>query len=169
MSKGNFYHKTESNPNAVEYLNNEEFGKMVARYNDSCTEAESLGKTIPKIPNEIAEAFIKLVTNLARSPNFSSYTETWKSEMQADAIENCIRYVRKFNIDAPTRTGKPEAFSYFTRIAYFAFLRRIKKEKTQHEIKTHLIREYNLFEEDDNGEAQAQASVEKAKQMRDCN
>lgn len=165
--KNNFYHKTEKNPNAIEYLNNEDFGKMVAKYNNECDIAEQNDQDLPKMPNEIAEAFIKLVTNLARSGNFSSYTETWKSEMQADAIENCIRYVRKFNINAPTRTGKPEAFSYFTRIAYFAFLRRIKKEKQQHEIKTHLIREYNLFDEDDNGENEAQASVEKAKHFRD--
>ena len=139
-----FYHKIDSNPNAVKYIDNEKFGELVANYVEKCNIAEASGNKIPVIPDEIAISFMQIAHNLARSRNFSSYT--WIEEMKADAIENCIRYVRKFNINAKTRTGKPEAFSYFTRIAYFAFLRRIKLENTQIAIRDSIIKKYNINE-----------------------
>ena len=52
-----------------------------------------------------------------------------------DAVENCLRAIGNYNIEAATRTGKPNAFSYFTQICYFAFIRRITKEKKQQDIK----------------------------------
>jgi hypothetical protein len=140
--KKKFFHKTETSTNAVQYLDNKEFSQSLARYVTACNLAENAGKKLPVIPNDIASSLMKIVNNLAKSHNFSSYT--WLDEMKADAIENCIRYIRKYNIDAPTRTGKPEAFSYFTRIAYFAFLRRIKLEKNQIEIKDSIINKYNI-------------------------
>jgi hypothetical protein len=139
-----FFHKTDANPNAIKYLDNEKFGLRVAEYVESCRIAEEEGKALPIIPDDIATSLTKIIDNLARSRNFSRYT--WIDEMKSDAIENCIRYIRKFNINAPTRTGKPEAFSYFTRIVYFAFLRRIKLENAQIEIKESIIRKYNVFD-----------------------
>ena len=38
-------------------------------------------------------------------------------------------------MEAATRTGKPNAFAYFTQLTWYAFLRRITKEKKQQEIK----------------------------------
>ena len=40
-----------------------------------------------------------------------------------------------YNIEYATRTGKPNAFAYFTQIVWYAFLRRIAKEKKQQDIK----------------------------------
>ena len=31
-----------------------------------------------------------------------------------DAVENCLRAINNYNIDTATRTGNPNAFSYFT-------------------------------------------------------
>ena len=52
-----------------------------------------------------------------------------------DAVENCLKAVENYDIEAATRTGKPNAFAYFTQITWYAFLRRIAKEKKQQEIK----------------------------------
>ena len=56
-----------------------------------------------------------------------------------DAVENCVKVINNFDINKPTRTGVPNAFSYFTQISYFCFLRRIAKEKRQTEIKQRII------------------------------
>ena len=49
-----------------------------------------------------------------------------------------------YNIEAATRTGKPNAFAYFTQISYFAFLRRIAKEKKQQDIKLKWIEQSGI-------------------------
>ena len=56
-----------------------------------------------------------------------------------DAVENCLRAITNYNINAATRTGAPNAFSYFTQICYYAFLRRLAKEKKQQDIKFRFI------------------------------
>ena len=44
--------------------------------------------------------------------------------MISDGIENCLQYVHNFS---PEKSQNP--FAYFTQIIYFAFIRRIQKEK----------------------------------------
>ena len=61
-----------------------------------------------------------------------------------DAVENCLRAIGNYNIEASTRTGKPNAFSYFTQICYFAFIRRITKEKKQQDIKFKFIEKMGI-------------------------
>jgi hypothetical protein len=56
-----------------------------------------------------------------------------------DAVENCLKAISNYNLETATRTGKPNAFSYFTQIAFFAFLRRIAKEKKQQDVKFRFI------------------------------
>ena len=64
--------------------------------------------------------------------------------MVMDAVENCLRAINNYNIETATRTGKPNAFSYFTQICYFAFIRRITKEKKQQEIKFKFIEKMGI-------------------------
>ena len=54
--------------------------------------------------------------------------------MIGDGIENCVQYIHNFD---PEKSNNP--FAYFTQIIYYAFLRRIQKEKKQLEIKTKII------------------------------
>ena len=61
-----------------------------------------------------------------------------------DGVENCLKAIYNYNIDTATRTGKPNAFSYFTQIAYFAFIRRIVKEKKQTDIKFKFMQQANI-------------------------
>jgi hypothetical protein len=74
--------------------------------------------------------------------------------MVMDAVENCLRAINNYNIETKTRTGMPNAFAYFTQICYFAFLRRIEKEKKQQDVKLRWIEKSGFeefMEEDDNG------------------
>ena len=50
--------------------------------------------------------------------------------MISDGIENCVQYIHNFN---PDKSENP--FAYFTQIIWYAFLRRIQKEKKQMYIK----------------------------------
>jgi DNA-directed RNA polymerase specialized sigma24 family protein len=66
--------------------------------------------------------------------------------MVMDAVENCLRACKNYNIEAATRKGKPNAFGYFTQIAWYAFLRRIKKEQRQQDVKLNYLAESGLEE-----------------------
>jgi hypothetical protein len=92
--------------------------------------------------------------------------------MVMDAVENCLKAIENYNIEAATRTGKPNAFAYFTQIAWFAFLRRIAKEKKQQDIKTKwisqsMISEFADFNEDGNGQSTSQYFVDQLKKRID--
>ena len=50
----------------------------------------------------------------------------------------------KLTSSIKTRSGKPNAFAYFTQIIWFAFLRRITKEKKQQEVKQKMIANYGI-------------------------
>jgi DNA-directed RNA polymerase specialized sigma24 family protein len=115
------------------YINNKEFSEAVFSYVKECNECKEKNITVPVVPNYIALGFKQIAEGLSHRPNFISYS--YRDEMVMDAIENCLRAIRNYNIEAATRTGKPNAFAYFTQITYYAFLRRIAKEKKQQEIK----------------------------------
>lgn len=119
--------------NNIHYVNNAEFSAAVVEYVKKVVEAKELGNDLPIVPNYIALCFLRISENLSHKGNFIRYT--YREEMVMDAVENCLRAVENYNINAETRTGKPNAFAYFTQIVWYAFLRRIAKEKKQQEIK----------------------------------
>jgi len=115
------------------YVNNANFSSAVVDYVQSLNEAKDKNQTLPKVPNYIAECFMKIAEGLSHKSNFIRYT--YREEMVMDAVENCLKAIENYNIEAATRTGKPNAFAYFTQITWYAFLRRIAKEKKQQDIK----------------------------------
>ena len=117
------------------YINNKDFSAAVCDYVEAYNAHDGTDK--PIVPNYVALGFQQIAEGLSRKPNFIGYS--YRDEMVMDAIENCLRAIRNYNIEAATRTGKPNAFAYFTQICYYAFLRRIAKEKKQKEIKDELI------------------------------
>ena len=119
------------------YVNNKEFSHAVVDYVNSVNEARAKDKTEPKITNYIGSCFLKIAEGLSHKPNFFSYT--YREEMVMDAVENCIKAIMNYDIEKATRTGLPNAFAYFTQISYYAFLRRIAKEKKQQDIKERYI------------------------------
>ncbi len=89
-----------------------------------------------------------------------------------DAVENCLKAIENYNIEAATRTGKPNAFAYFTQIAWFAFLRRIAKEKKQQDIKQKwisqsMIGDFTELDEEGNGTGTGQYFVDQLKKRID--
>ena len=117
----------------VHYVNNQEFSAAVVDYVGTVKEAKDNNKTIPVVTDYVATCFLRIAENLSHKSNFIRYT--YREEMVMDAVENCLKAVENYDINASTRTGKPNAFAYFTQIIWFAFLRRITKEKKQQEIK----------------------------------
>ena len=109
---------------AKHYINNEDFLKALTEYKANCLEAQKANKPEPPIPNYIGECWMKIAEGLSHKPNFINYT--YRDEMISDGIENCLMYFNNFN---PDKSKNP--FAYFTQIIYYAFLRRIQKEKKQ--------------------------------------
>ena len=124
------------------YINNKDFSNAVVDYVKTVNEAKEKDKPIPKVTNYIATCFIKIAEGLSHRPNFVRYT--YREEMVMDGVENCLRAINNYKIETATRTGKPNAFSYFTQIVYFAFIRRITKEKKQQDIKMRFIEKMGI-------------------------
>jgi len=120
------------------YIDNKEFFAEMCVWKKKIEEAENLGEARPPITDYIGSCFIKIAEHLAQKPNFASYP--YKDEMINDSIENCLMYAHNFD---PSKSTNP--FSYFTQIIYYAFLRRIEKEKKQNYIK------FKLAEMNDDG------------------
>ena len=113
---------------AKNYVNNKSLLQALIDYKAACKEAEDSGEPNPKIPEYIGECIFLISTRLETKPNFSGYS--YKDDMISDGIENCIQYIHNFD---PEKSENP--FAYFTQIIWFAFLRRIQKEKKQMYIK----------------------------------
>ena len=118
---------------SIHYVNNADFSQAVVDYVTSSNEAKNNNEKIPKVTNYIAQCFLRIAEGLSHKSNFIRYT--YREEMVMDAVENCLKAINNYDIEAATRTGKPNAFAYFTQITWFAFLRRIAKEKKQQEVK----------------------------------
>ena len=115
------------------YVNNADFSQAVVQYVTTLNEARDKGQQLPIVPDYIARCFLKIAEGLSHKSNFIRYT--YREEMVMDAVENCLKAIENYNLEAATRTGKPNAFAYFTQISWYAFLRRIAKEKKQQDVK----------------------------------
>ena len=118
---------------AIHYVNNAEFSQAVVDYVTVLQEAKKEEQQLPVVPDYIASCFLRIAEGLSHKSNFIRYT--YREEMVMDAVENCLKAIENYNLEAATRTGKPNAFAYFTQITWYAFLRRIAKEKKQQDIK----------------------------------
>lgn len=129
---------------AIHYVNNREFSEAVVQYCTKVDEAKAAGNQLPIVPNYIAECFLKIAEGLSHKSNFIRYT--YREEMVMDAVENCLKAIENYNVEAATRTGLPNAFAYFTQISWYAFLRRIAKEKKQQDVKIRYLAQSGLEE-----------------------
>ena len=118
---------------SIHYVNNADFSAAVVEYVKEVRKAKAKKEQLPIVTDYIAECFLKIAEGLSHKSNFIRYT--YREEMVMDAVENCLRAIENYNLEAATRTGKPNAFAYFTQITWYAFLRRIAKEKKQQDVK----------------------------------
>ena len=134
------------------YVNNKEFLAAVIKLRDFFLEGKQLGHEshvvsikyyrdhrdrrtaieFRKCYEYLGSCFSKIATHLSYKPNFVNYM--FREDMICDGIENCVQYIENFN---PEKSKNP--FAYFTQIIYYAFLRRIQKEKRQLEIKNKIL------------------------------
>ena len=115
------------------YVNNAEFSKAVVEYVKQHKKSQRSGEEAPRISEYIGSCLLKIAEGLSHKPNFIRYT--YRDDMVMDAVENCLKAITNFDVNVGTRTGLPNAFAYFTQISYYAFLRRIAKEKKVQDIK----------------------------------
>jgi len=117
------------------YINNGDFLQALVEFKE-----RKKNNPNEPIPNYIGECFMKIAEGLSHKPNFINYT--YREEMIGDGIENCLMYFENFN---PDKSKNP--FAYFTQIIYFAFLRRIAKEKKQTYIKYKATEQFGILDE----------------------
>tara|TARA_B100001964_G_scaffold108685_1_gene121367 strand:+ start:941 stop:1549 length:609 start_codon:yes stop_codon:yes gene_type:complete len=122
------------------YVNNEKFLEVMSDYREKYLQAKDNDTELPIIPDYAGECFLKIAERLSHRPNFINYA--FREEMVSDGIENSVMYASNFN---PEKSANP--FAYFTQIIYFAFLRRIEKEKKQLYIKYKTMEEYSSLED----------------------
>ena len=114
------------------YVDNKVFLQAMIEWKEKCKIAEEAEEQKPAVTNYIGECFLKIATHLSYRPNFINYT--YKDDMISDGIENCLQYASNFN---PEKSNNP--FAYFTQIIYYAFIRRIQKEKKQTHVKNRIV------------------------------
>lgn len=99
------------------YIKPKEFKESLRKYYDT-----------DNLTDDLAENIKKIAYGLSYNASFINYS--YKDDMIGDALIKmyaALKY-KKYNFD----TGS-NPFSYFTTIAYHAFINRIKKEKKHHE------------------------------------
>ena len=114
------------------YVDNKKFLVAMTDYRELRIKAEEEGKKRPQVTNYIGECYLKIANHLSYRPNFINYT--YRDDMISDGIENCLQYMDNFD---PEKSKNP--FAYFTQIIYYAFIRRIQKEKKQTLVKQKMI------------------------------
>ena len=114
----------KKNENSKHYIDNSKFLQSLIDYKKLVNKAKNNDEERPQCPDYIGDCFIKIANHLAYKSNFINYS--FREDMILDAIENCLIYMDNFD---PKKSSNP--FAYFTQITYYAFLRRIQKEKKQ--------------------------------------
>jgi hypothetical protein len=114
----------------IHYVNNQEFYQEIVKYRAKLKKAREEGKEDPRIPDSIGLAIWKIAEKLSTKPCFAGYS--FREEMIADGVENCILYFKDYDPDWGQDKNPgyaPNPFAYFTQVIYYAFLRRISKEE----------------------------------------
>ena len=119
------------------YVDNKKFYEALVEYRKKVLEAKENNLEKPRVTEYVGECFLKIATHLSYKANFINYT--FKDDMISDGIENCLTAVEKFD---PERGMNP--FAYFTQITFFAFVRRIQKEKKQQATKYKLLENIDI-------------------------
>ena len=121
------------------YVDNKQLYAAMVEYRDKVKAAKESEKPKPPIPDYVGKCLLLIANRLSHKPNFINYS--YREEMISDGIENCIAYIDNFD---PDKSKNP--FAYFTQIIYYAFLRRIQKEKKQLYIKHKSLENSVLFD-----------------------
>ena len=137
------------------YVDNKKFLAEMTKFRARVIRAKDSGRKRPMVTNYIGECFLKIANHLSYRPNFINYT--YRDDMISDGIENCLQYMNNFD---PDKSDNP--FAYFTQIIYYAFIRRIQKEKKQMQVKAKIIANAgveNMMDQLEGDDAQYQSQM----------
>lgn len=129
------------------YIDNKEFLKALVAHRKAVRKAKREKLQKPRIPEYVGKCFMQIAENLSHKPNFLHYT--FREEMVSDAVENCVMYADNFN---PAKSKNP--FAYFTQIVYYAFIRRIQREKKQLYVKYKSTEMHGILDDFDQMESE---------------
>ena len=132
--------KRKTKTNKIHYVDNAKFLEAMIEYKKEYDESIKNNHELPQISEYLGSVFLKIAQRLSFRPNFINYA--FKNDMISDGIENCLHYIHNFN---PEKSSNP--FAYFTQIIYYAFIRRIQKEKKQLYIKYKSMQNYEVAPE----------------------
>ena len=132
--------KRKSKVNKAHYVDNAKFLEAMIEYKREYYKSKESDTDLPMISEYLGSVFLKIAQRLSFRPNFINYA--FKNDMISDGIENCLHYIHNFN---PEKSNNP--FAYFTQIIYYAFIRRIQKEKKQLYIKYKSMQNYSTAPE----------------------
>ena len=141
--------------NKPHYVDNKKFLQAMTDWRLKYDKAKDKNRKPPKVTNYIGECFLKIANHLSYRPNFINYT--YRDDMISDGIENCLQYMNNFD---PDKSDNP--FAYFTQIIYYAFIRRIQKEKKQMQVKAKIIANAgveNMMDQLEGDDAQYQSQM----------
>jgi hypothetical protein len=105
--------RSKSKDKAAHYVNGKEFYEQIKEYYRT-----------DDMKDILAESIHKIATGLSFAPNFINYS--YKDEMVGDAVLKMFLALKNKKFNCETHNNP---FSYFTTIAFHAFINRIKKEK----------------------------------------
>lgn len=145
-----------------DFLDNKQFYAALVEHKKVCEDAEARGEEAPKLTRYLGKCFLDISEHLSMRPNFSNYM--YRQDMVMDAVENCVTYCNRFD---PDKSKNP--FSYFTQVCWYAFIRRIGKEKRQIEICDKIIAKggfEELFQSDALGSSADYNSIKDAVDQR---
>jgi len=125
------------------YVDNKELYAAMVAYKEKVNKWKDDGadpNKKPRVSNYIGECVYKIATHLSYKPCFINYA--FREDMVGDGIENIFQYIDNYD---PLKYNNP--FAYFTQIIYFAFLRRIEKEKKLLYVKMKMTESMNMLDE----------------------
>lgn len=115
------------------YVDNKRFAQLIREYHQRKQTNPS-----ERIPEEIGGYLIAMSERLASRYNFSNYT--YRDEFVQDGILRAVEAFRSFD---PNKSSNP--FAYFTKVIYRTFIQRIKKEKSERQMRDELIMVNPIF------------------------
>jgi hypothetical protein len=124
----------------IHYVDNARFLEEMIEYKKQWQISKDNDEELPIISEYLGSVFLKIAQRLSFRPNFINYA--FKNDMISDGIENSLHYIHNFD---PEKSSNP--FAYFTQIIYYAFIRRIQKEKKQLYIKFKSMQNYEISPE----------------------
>ena len=127
---------SEKKKEVKHYVDNDKFYEAMVDYISGIEE----DKAKPRASEYIGHCILQICKRLAFRPNFIAYP--YRAEMISDAIENCVRYIDRFDY---IKYKSP--FAYFSQIAFYAMVRRIQSEHKQMQIKAKFVQTTGMYDD----------------------